>query len=199
MYGRRERDLANRYFPRDAHAQQLPFTLAESVTNLASMNWETLAFIRRQWKGPLSIKGILSAKMAQRAVEAGANVIHISNHGGRQLDFAPGTVTVLPEIVKAVGAHADVVIDSGFVRGSDVVKAIALGAKAVLIGKMQAWSLAAAGPDGLLRALQLLQVEMSTTMGLLGATTVAGIRPDMVRPGHPARLPSVTSAFPYIN
>jgi glycolate oxidase len=105
---------------------------------------------------------------------------------------------VLGEIVKAVGGHADVVIDSGFVRGSDVVKALALGAKAVLIGKMQAWALAAAGADGLLRALQILEIEMRTTMALIGAATVGDIRPDMVRPGQPVRLPSVTSAFPYL-
>jgi isopentenyl diphosphate isomerase/L-lactate dehydrogenase-like FMN-dependent dehydrogenase len=110
----------------------------------------------------------------------------------------PGTIEMLPDIVAAVNGHADVVIDGGFVRGTDVVKALALGAKAVAIGKLQAWALGAAGPPGLVRMLEILETEIHTCMALCGASSISRITRDLVRPGHPVREPGLLSAFPYL-
>jgi isopentenyl diphosphate isomerase/L-lactate dehydrogenase-like FMN-dependent dehydrogenase len=198
VYGRREGDIANRFAPRSANAVRMPFSVEQSDRNRSTTTWETIKFIRSEWKGPLIIKGIINPAMAKRAVDMGANVIHVSNHGGRQLDCLPGTIEMLPDIVAAVNGHADVVIDGGFVRGTDVVKALALGAKAVAIGKLQAWALAAAGPPGLVRMLEILETEIHTCMALCGASSISRITRDLVRPGHPVRQPGLLSAFPYL-
>ena len=197
VYGRRERDLSHRFAPRSANAVRMPMSVEQSDHNRATTTWETFKYIRSAWKGPLIVKGIINPAMAKRAVDMGANVIHVSNHGGRQMDMLPGTIEMLPEIVAAVNGHADVVIDGGFVRGTDVVKAIALGAKAVAIGKLQAWALAAAGPPGLVRMLEILETEIHTCMALNGVNSIAKITRDLVRPGRQVREPGVLSAFPY--
>jgi isopentenyl diphosphate isomerase/L-lactate dehydrogenase-like FMN-dependent dehydrogenase len=121
------------------------------------------------------------------AVHHGASVVYVSNHGGRQLDHCPATLDVLPEIVAAVRGRAEVLIDSGFMRGTDVVKAIALGANAVLIGKLMAWGLGAAGQAGVVRALELLKTEMLVTMANIGARSVAEIGASSVRSSYPPR------------
>jgi isopentenyl diphosphate isomerase/L-lactate dehydrogenase-like FMN-dependent dehydrogenase len=197
VYGRREGDIANRFAPRSANAVRMPFSVEQSDRNRSTTTWETIKFIRSEWRGPLIIKGIINPAMAKRAVDMGANVIHVSNHGGRQMDCLPGTIEMLPDIVAAVNGHADVIVDGGFVRGTDVVKALALGAKAVGIGKLQAWALAAAGPPGLVRMLEILETEIHTCMALCGVSSVAKITRDLVRPAHPVREPGLLSAFPY--
>jgi isopentenyl diphosphate isomerase/L-lactate dehydrogenase-like FMN-dependent dehydrogenase len=124
------------------------------------------------WRGPLLVKGILSAADAQTARATGAAGVVVSNHGGRQLDHAPATLGVLPSIVHAVGADIDVLIDSGVRRGSDIVKALALGAKACLIGRPYLYGLGAAGEAGVAHALRLLRSELRRTMALVGARTI---------------------------
>jgi isopentenyl diphosphate isomerase/L-lactate dehydrogenase-like FMN-dependent dehydrogenase len=135
---------------------------------------------------------------AELAVQEGVRAIYVSNHGGRQLDHAPATIDQLPEIVAAVGDAAEIVVDGGFLRGTDVVKALALGANAVAIGKLQAWALAAGGDAGLARALELLEIEVRMAMGLLGATSIAELTPGHLRPVAPVAPPGITSAFPFL-
>src|SRR6185437_11597111 len=113
---------------------------------------------------------------------------YVSNHGGRELDHAVATIEVLSEIVDEVGGRAEVLIDSGFMRGTDVVKALALGARAVSIGKLTAWGLAAGGEEGLLRALELLKLEVDVTMAHLGVATIGELTPDMLRRSAPPAL-----------
>jgi len=188
--GRRERDLINRF---DAHLDLPKPNLAglPAVSKEASQhfkeefNWEEVAWLRAQTPLPLIIKGILSAEDAELAVKHGVDVVYVSNHGGRELDHLPATIDVLPEIVAAVQAKAEVIIDSGFMRGTDIVKALALGARAVLIGKLMTWGLAAGGELGLQRALELLRLEMRVAMGNIGVRTVAELGPHCVRPSYP--------------
>jgi glycolate oxidase len=118
------------------------------------------------------LKGVQTAEDAQIAVEHGVDVIWVSNHGGRQMDHARGSMDCLPEIVEAAQGKAQIILDGGIQRGSDVLKAIALGADAVAIGRLQGWGLAAAGKDGLVRVLEILENEMISAMGLMGVTSI---------------------------
>ena len=151
----------------------------------AALSWEDLAWLRELTDLPLMLKGILSPEDAELAVEHGVDTAYVSNHGGRQLDHAPATIEVLPEIVEAVGGKAEVVADSGFMRGTDVVKALAMGARAVAIGKLMVWGLAAGGEEALLRTLELLKTEIATTMANIGAKRVADLSPRSLRPSPP--------------
>jgi (S)-mandelate dehydrogenase len=139
----------------------------------ASITFEDLAWLRRIWPRKLVVKGILDAGDARRAVGSGADGIVVSNHGGRQLDGSVAPIQVLPEIVAAVGGQACVMIDGGFRRGTDVVKAIALGADLVLLGRATLYGLAAGGQAGVAHALAILSEEIDRTIGILGATTLA--------------------------
>ena len=123
---------------------------------------------------PLALKGIATAEDAALAVEHGVEVVYVSNHGGRQLDHGRGSMDVLPEVVDAVTGRATVIVDGAFMRGTDVVKAIASGANAVGVGRLECLGLAAAGVPGLVRALELLEEEIRICLGLLGVPTLAG-------------------------
>lgn len=189
-YGRRERDLHNRYNPRQA-LQERP-NLAGIDPNLATndmfkagLSWEYLDWLRDQTHLPLVLKGVMTPEDATTAVEHGVEVVYVSNHGGRQLDHAASTIEVLPEIVRAVGGRAEVLVDGGFVRGTDVIKAVALGAKATLIGKLQVWGLGADGEAGLERTFELLKNEMDVTMALIGARNIGEIGPQVLQPTFP--------------
>jgi isopentenyl diphosphate isomerase/L-lactate dehydrogenase-like FMN-dependent dehydrogenase len=162
--GNRDRDRRNRLVPR---TEEVALGYREHFT------WDDFDWLRSITDLPLMVKGLTSPADAKLAVEHGADIVYVSNHGGRQLDHQPGAVEVLPAMVEAVAGRADVVFDSGILRGSDVVKAIALGASAVGIGKLQVWSLAAGGEDLLEWALELLRNEMLSVMGLLGVRTLA--------------------------
>lgn len=146
--------------------------MAEPVT------WKDLSWIRERWGGPLAIKGILSGDDARTAVDHGADAVIISNHGGRQLDGTPATIDVLPEVVAAVGHRAAVLIDSGFRRGADVARALALGARAVLVGRPYLYGLAAGGEAGVARVLDLLHEELRRTMQLLGCASIRDLDPS---------------------
>lgn len=191
VYGRRERDLQNRFFPRERLGRPNLVGLPESPGTLApeayqaALTWEDVAWLRETTRLPLILKGILSPDDARLAVEHGVDVVYVSNHGGRQLDHAPSTIEVLSEIVQAVRGEAEVIVDSGFLRGTDVLKALALGARAVLIGKLMTWALAAGGEAALVRALELLKVEMTTTMANIGVRSVQELGPHCLRPSAP--------------
>lgn len=135
--------------------------------------WNSLAWLRRLWDGPLLLKGILGAEDAKRAMEHGVDGLIVSNHGGRQLDAAPATIAVLPQIVDAVAGRAPVFVDSGFRRGSEVAKALAIGAAGVFIGRPALWGLASAGEAGVRDVLSILAAELERTLILMGASRAA--------------------------
>ena len=145
---------------------------AHSAIRRAAFSWDDMSWIRPLWKGPIVIKGVLTADDARKAVEHGAAAVVVSNHGGRQLDGVPASLQALPEVVAAVKDQAEVLLDSGIRRGSDVIKAICLGARAVLCGRAYAYGLAAAGEAGVARALEILRVDMERTLKLLGCPSI---------------------------
>lgn len=138
-----------------------------------SVTWEDVAWMIELWDGPFIIKGILSAEDAKRAVAVGANAVIVSNHGGRQLDHAPATIAVLPEIIDAVAGRAEVILDGGIRRGTDILKALALGANACMIGRPYLYGLAAAGEAGVTHALDLLRSECIRAMKFMGCKSLA--------------------------
>jgi L-lactate dehydrogenase (cytochrome) len=141
----------------------------------AAVTWDDLGWIRKHWTGPIVIKGLLTGDDARRAVDAGAAAVVVSNHGGRQLDGVSPSLRALPEVVAAVGGQVEVLMDGGIRRGSDIVKAICLGAKAVLCGRAYAYGLAAAGEAGVTRALEILRADVDRTLKLLGCTSIAAL------------------------
>lgn len=147
-----------------------------------SMVWESLAWLRQLWDGPLLVKGLLHHADARKAMQHGVDGIIVSNHGGRQLDAAPATMAVLPQIMEEVGSRMPVFVDSGFRRGSDVVKALALGARAVFIGRPLLYGLAADGEVGVSGVLKLFADEVARTMTLIGACGVDELGPQFLLP-----------------
>lgn len=190
-YSRRERPLLNRWQP--------PSRRTETGRHFQSMlTWEMADAIKKLAGMPLIIKGIATAEDAKLAVEHGVDVIYVSNHGGRQLDHGRGTIDTLPEIVEAAAGKVDIVLDGGVTRGTDIVKALALGAKAVTIGKLQGWGLGAAGAAGLVRVLELLEEELTVDMALLGVTRVDAITANYVCKAPPVTFAHEMSAFVHI-
>jgi L-lactate dehydrogenase (cytochrome) len=154
-----------------------PMGYADVGAMLASsvVSWNDLRWIREAWHGPIVIKGVHTGDDARRAVDAGADAIVVSNHGGRQLDTVAPTLRVLPEVVEAVNGRIEVLLDGGIRRGSDVVKAICLGARAVLIGRAYAYGLGAAGEEGVARAIGILRDDIDRTLKLLGCASIADL------------------------
>jgi len=140
-----------------------------------SLNWKDVDWIRSIWPGKLILKGILDVEDAEIAAKTGAQAIVVSNHGGRQLDGAPSTIAVLPEIVDSVGSHLEVMFDGGIRSGQDVMRALALGAKSCMIGRAYAYGLGAGGQAGVAKAIDIIKNELLTTMGLCGVNTIAEI------------------------
>ena len=145
-----------------------------------SASWDDLRSLRSRWKGPLIVKGLLRPDDAVRAVDLGADAVVVSNHGGRQLDQAPATLTVLPAIAEALDGRAEVYLDSGVRRGSDVLKARALGARACLVGRPIVYGLGAAGTAGATRAVDVLSKELEVAMMLTGVSSLDDVGPDLV-------------------
>lgn len=192
MYSRRERDLVGRFVkPWRADA-------AQGRDFQAALAWDQVKRYKDRHDLPLVLKGIATAEDAQVAVEHGVDVIYVSNHGGRQLDHGLGSIAVLPEVVAAVGGRAQVWVDGGFMRGTDVVKALALGAQAVGLGRLACLGLAAAGTPGLVRALEILEEEIVTCLGLLGATALAELGPRHLASAAPVGPAGALSAFPLL-
>jgi isopentenyl diphosphate isomerase/L-lactate dehydrogenase-like FMN-dependent dehydrogenase len=191
-YSRRERDLVGRFVkPWRARAQ-------EGATFQAALSWDQVKRFKDKHDLPLIIKGIATVEDAQIAVQHGVEVIYVSNHGGRQLDHGLGSTAVLPGIVAAVGTRAEVWVDGGYMRGTDVVKAIALGAKTVGIGRLTGLALAAAGAPGLVRALELLEEEIRICLALLGVTSLAELTPQHLAAAPAVSVPDTFSAFPLL-
>jgi glycolate oxidase len=147
---------------------------------------------------PFILKGVATAEDAALAVAHGVGAIYVSNHGGRQLDHGRATIDMLPEVIAAVDGKAEVILDGGITRGSDALKAIALGARAVAIGKLQGWGLAANGQAGLVRVLEILESEIVTTMGLLGVTRLDQLNPAYLCKVEPLTPAHEMSAFPHL-
>jgi isopentenyl diphosphate isomerase/L-lactate dehydrogenase-like FMN-dependent dehydrogenase len=158
-------------------------TLWQYVSSLndPSVDWDDLAWFRSLWPGPIAIKGIMTAEDARRAVSEGIEAIVVSNHGGRQLDSLPSAIEVLPEIVEAVGGRAEVILDGGVRRGTDVVKALALGARACMIGRPMLYGLGAGGQEGVERSIDILKAEIDRALALLGRPTLADLDRTAVR------------------
>lgn len=188
-YSRRERDIAKRY----VRESRLRATGGDFQKGL---DWRTVKMIKDRFRIPLILKGIATAEDAQIALDHGVEWIYVSNHGGRQLDHGRGAMHVLPEIVEAVKGRAKIMVDGGFCRGTDIVKAIAAGADLVGIGRLQCWALAAAGEAGVARMLELLEDEVLRCLGLLGATSFAEVDKSCLHPATATNAPSVFSAFP---
>ena len=169
------RDGGMLHLPNVIVSSRGPMPLAETQASLAKsvVTWADLAWIRKVWAGPLVVKGVLTAEDALRSLDQGAQGVVVSNHGGRQLDGVSATLRALPEIVKAVGSRAEVLMDGGIRRGSDIAKALCLGAKAVLIGRAYAYGLGAAGEAGVARAIEILRADLQRTMALLGVESTA--------------------------
>lgn len=196
--GTRERDVRNRFVlpPRMNMANFIPSGLeampaAETGSALAahvaaqldpSLTWEALDWLRGVAKLPIVVKGILTGEDAALAVKHGADGIIVSNHGGRQLDGVAATIEALPEVVRAVEGRCEVYVDGGIRRGTDVLKALALGARAVMVGRPVLWALAANGAEGVAHALGLLRAELELVMALAGRPTIASIDASVVAP-----------------
>jgi len=191
-YSRRERDIAKRY----VRESRLRATGGDYQKGL---DWRTVKLIKDKFKIPLIIKGIATAEDAMIALDHGVEWIYVSNHGGRQLDHGLGAMHVLPEIAQAVKGRAKLMVDGGFCRGSDVVKAIASGAEFVGMGRMQCWALAAAGEAGVFRMLELIEDEVIRSLGLLGVTSFAELDKSYIRTATATNAPSVFSAFPLLD
>ena len=146
-----------------------------------TITWADVAWIRRHWPGKLLLKGVLSVEDARRAADAGCDGIILTNHGGRQLDYCVAPIEVLGEIAAAVGSRLTIVVDSGFRRGTDIAKALALGAHTVMIGRATLYGLAADGERGVRRALDMLAVELDRVLGQLGCRSVADLRTSLLR------------------
>jgi isopentenyl diphosphate isomerase/L-lactate dehydrogenase-like FMN-dependent dehydrogenase len=160
-----------------------PMPMIEVAGALArsTVTWEDFRWIRQLWKGPIVAKGVLTGDDARKAVDHGAAAVVVSNHGGRQLDCVSPTLQALPEIVKAANGQAEILMDGGIRRGSDVVKALCLGARAVLVGRAYAYGLSAAGRAGVTRALEILRTDIERTLRLLGCSSVSELGPPYVR------------------
>jgi isopentenyl diphosphate isomerase/L-lactate dehydrogenase-like FMN-dependent dehydrogenase len=188
--GRRERDLRTGFaLPEGIEVPSMVAATAgewsgkfQDVTIDPTLSWLDLEELSSRYDVPVLVKGILSAEDARLAADHGAAGVVVSNHGGRQLDGVPATLDVLPEVVEEVGGEVEVLIDGGVRRGTDVVKALALGAKAVLTGRPVIWGLAVDGEAGARRVLELLQAEIELALALVGAPTPALVTRDHIRP-----------------
>jgi isopentenyl diphosphate isomerase/L-lactate dehydrogenase-like FMN-dependent dehydrogenase len=156
---------------------------------------DTIRYIRDAWNGPLLVKGILREEEVEEIIELDVQGIVVSNHGGRQLDSVPATIEALPEIVAAARGRVDVYVDGGFRRGTDVLKAIALGARAVLIGRPYLFALAVGGESGVVDMLELMRDEIDTAMALLGCASIGEVDPSMVRIGSPWQAGGIEREF----
>jgi isopentenyl diphosphate isomerase/L-lactate dehydrogenase-like FMN-dependent dehydrogenase len=154
-----------------------PMALIDVAAALASsvVTWKDFEWLRNVWSGPIVVKGVLTGDDARRSIDAGAAGVIVSNHGGRQLDGVSASLRVLPEVVEAVNGQIEVLMDGGVRRGSDIVKAICMGARAVLVGRAYAYGLGAAGEPGVSRAIAILRADMLRTMKLLGCSSIADL------------------------
>jgi isopentenyl diphosphate isomerase/L-lactate dehydrogenase-like FMN-dependent dehydrogenase len=192
LYSRRERDIANRF------AKPWRSGASGGMAYQAALNWDDVRRIRDRHRLPLMLKGIATEEDADIACRAGIDVVYVSNHGGRQLDHGLGAIEVLPGIVRTVAGRAQVFVDGGFCRGTDIVKAVALGAATVGIGRLMCCGLAAAGAEGIARVIALLEEEVVECLGLLGLDGWSGLNAGHLAPAEPVVPPGAFSAFPLL-
>jgi L-lactate dehydrogenase (cytochrome) len=171
----------------------------ENVTQLSkwtadqfdpALNWKDVEWIKKIWPGKLVIKGILDVDDAKTAVKLGADAIVVSNHGGRQLDGAPSSISALPAIAQAVGSDTEVLFDGGIRTGADIMRALALGARGCMIGRAYIYGLGAGGEAGVAKAIDILSKELSVTMALTGVTSIGSIGPHVLVGGAPTKKPA---------
>jgi isopentenyl diphosphate isomerase/L-lactate dehydrogenase-like FMN-dependent dehydrogenase len=193
VYSRRERDIARRY--------KKPWRAeATGVEYQAALSWKDVERFKKKHSLPLVLKGIGTAEDARIALEHGVEVIYVSNHGGRQLDHGRGSMDVLPEVLDVVGTKAKIIVDGSFCRGTDVVKAMAMGVEGVAIGRLYCYALAAGGAPAIVRMYELLENEIISALGLAGAASFKDLTPAHLHFGEPlVTEPHVFSAFPLLN
>src|SRR4051795_9796076 len=191
-YSRRERDIAKRH-------QRRRVRVDDARIYQARFNWKDIERVRRRFDIPLILKGIATAEDAKIAVDHGVHCVYVSNHGGRQLDQGVGSIEVLPEVVEAVGGRARVIVDGSIARGTDVVKAIILGADAVAVGRLYVYGLAAAGAPGVVRLFEILEDEIRICLSLLGVNNYAELDKSYIRPARQVVLPHLHSPFPHLD
>ncbi len=179
VYSRRERDIAARWSPREAMAKA-PNPRGPDPNYPTRLTWSDVEFLMKTTRLPIGLKGVMTVRDAVRAVEMGVRLIWVSNHGGRQLDSTQASIDALPAIAEAVNGRADIVVDGGFGRGTDVLKGVALGARAVAVGRTALWGLAVDGADGVAAALGLLRQELRIAMALCGQTSIQRLPCDCV-------------------
>ena len=187
-YSRRERPMLTRYQPPSRRA-------APSRSWQAGLTWDTMERIRELAGLPFMVKGIQTAEDAEIAVARGVDTLWVTNHGGRQIDHGQGSLDVLPEVVQVAKGKANIIVDGGVQRGSDILKAVALGADAVALGRLQGWGLAAGGQAGVVRMLEILEDEMVCAMALSGWTSLAALTDRSVCKADPVTLPHEMSAW----
>jgi isopentenyl diphosphate isomerase/L-lactate dehydrogenase-like FMN-dependent dehydrogenase len=192
IYSRRERDIAKRHMVAGRRR-------ATGREFQAALDWRTVKRIKDRFKIPLVLKGIATAEDTKIALDHGVEWIYVSNHGGRQLDQGRGSMDVLPEIVDTVAGRAKIMVDGGFARGADIVKAIAMGANLVGLGRMQCYALAAGGTSALTRMLELLEDEVMRCLGLLGVTQFTDLDRSYLHRAESTAAPHALSAFPLLS
>jgi glycolate oxidase len=191
-YSRRERDIAKRHERRRVR-------VGDARIYQARFNWRDIERVRRKFNIPLILKGLATAEDALIAVEHGVDCVYVSNHGGRQLDQGVGSVSVLPEVVEAVKGRAKVMVDGGIARGTDVVKALILGADAVVCGRLYVYALAAAGAPGIVRLFEILEDEIRICLSLLGVTSYEQLDKSYIRAAPQVVPAHVHSPFPHLD
>lgn len=206
FYSRRERDVMNGllgkgqmnagYAQAVAKHHRVRAKDTPDLLQKTRLSWTLIESIKKRSNLPLILKGVQTVEDAKLAIQHGVDVIYVSNNGGRALDHAPATIGILPRIIEAVGHQVPVIMDGGIARGTDIIKALALGATAVCLGRLQAWALAADGTRGVVRMLELLEEEMIISMGLLGVSSVANLTPDVLEAVPSCIPPHPLSAFP---
>ena len=192
FYSRRERDVAKRFVTTARRS-------ASGEDHQKRFAWDDVKRVRDRFDVPLVLKGIATGEDAALACEAGIEVVYVSNHGGRQLDHGRGSIDVLPEVAEAVAGRAGILVDGGFLRGADVVKALALGATAVGLGRLNGFAIAAAGAPGIVRMLELLEEEIRTCLGLLGVNRIEELDARYLHPADPVRTDGIRSAWPLLD
>jgi glycolate oxidase len=194
FYGRRERGLMRRH-----SLAGRPFGgLRRGEEHAMRVDWAFIAKLKRKLKVPLIVKGIATAEDAQLALDNGVDVVYVSNHGGRQLDHGRGAMDILPEVLSTVRGKAKTIVDGGFMRGTDVLKALAMGAHLVGLGRLQALALGAAGREGVVRMLELLEAELTVAMKLLGVNAIGELDGGYLHPTVPVTRPEPLGAFPLL-
>ena len=179
VYSRRERDIVARFSPREAMSKA-PNPRPPDSEYPARLTWADVEWLRKTTRLPIGLKGIMTTRDAKRALDAGVELIWVSNHGGRQLDATQASIDALPAVADTVAGAASIIVDGGFARGTDVIKGLAWGANAVAVGRTALWGLAADGAAGVACTMDILRREIRTSLALAGQTSVRGLTRDVV-------------------